>query len=334
MTAPAPLPATSHGPLPDLPARLDDPATGLLHGCFAGRFQADPLALGPRAGRARRWRYAAAGGDAASVGAAIVHLGAVGVTFAWAQVGPHTYTWERRALLTRGIAVDRGLDGTASARLTGARLQLDADGGLRLDVPIREGRRLTAAIRTVTDVTPAVAVIGTPEGGWNATQKAAGYPVEGWVRLDRDERVDLGAGASGWRDATSGRQDRRTEWRWACGGGVAVDGRRVGLTTSTGWQPQAWEDVIWWEGTPHRLEVTRLAPQDEWEPTGDWVVGGPGWELWFEPVGVRAKDERIGPLISRYVQPIGAFTGTLLDPSGAPVEVRLHGVTEDHLAVW
>jgi hypothetical protein len=326
--------AAPHGPLPPLPARLDDATTGIVHGLFAGRTVTDPLAIGPRSGRARRWRYVAAGGRDAAVGAAVVHLGAVAVTFAWAQLGPRTLTWERRAPFGRGIVVDRGLDGSASARLADARLQLDVDGGLRVDVPADDGQRLTALVHPSADVTPAVGVTATPAGGWNATQKAAGYPVDGWVRHGQGPRVPLGTDAGGWRDASSGRQDRRTTWHWAAGAGQAEDGRRVGLNASTGWKDEPWEDVVWWDGQPHRLEVARLRPQDAWEPTGDWVVGGPGWELWFEPDGVRAKDERLGVVTSRYVQPIGRFSGTLPDPDGRPVDVELVGVTEDHLAVW
>jgi hypothetical protein len=323
-----------HGPLPPLPTRLDDPVTGIVHGLFAGRTVADPLAFGPRSGRARRWRYVAAGGRDAAVGAAVVHLGALAVAFAWAQLGTRTVTWERRAPFGRGVEVDRGLDGSASVRLAGARLQLDVDGGLRVDVPAADGQRLTALVHPTGDATPTVGVTGTREGGWNATQKAAGYPVEGWVRRGSGPRVELGADGGGWRDASSGRQDRRTAWHWAAGAERAGDGRRVGLNASTGWKDEPWEDVVWWDGEPHRLEVARLRPQDAWEPTGDWVVGGPGWELWFEPDGVRAKDERLGVVTSRYVQPIGRFRGTLPSPEGRAVEVDLLGVTEDHLAVW
>jgi hypothetical protein len=324
-----------HGPLPPLPAGLDDPDTGIVHGLFAGRTDSDPLSVGPRHGRARRWRYLAASDGDTAVGAAVVDLGVVGVAFAWAQFGARTYTWERRVPLRRGLAVGRGLDSAAAVRLTGARLQLDADGGFRVDVPVGDGRRVTADVRCAVDVTPAVAITRTPEGGWNATQKAAGYLATGWVRLGDETRMPLGTAASGWRDATAGRQDRTTTWRWAAGGGRGEGGRRVGLNAGTGMNEAGeGECVVWWDGVPHRLLVERLGPEDEWDPTGDWVVAGPGWTLWFEPRGVRAKDERLGVLTSRYVQPIGWFRGTLPGPDGQPVDVELVGVTEDHLAVW
>lgn len=321
-------------PLPPLPARLDDPSTGIVHGLFAGRTPADPLAFGPHRGRSRRWRYASAGDARTTVGALLFKLGPIGFAYAWLQLGARTDLWERRIRAGRGFSVDRGLDGQAVARVPGARLRLDADGGFRIDVPIRGNGRLIALVRTEHDVTPAVAVTGTPGGGWNATQKAAGYAVTGWVRRGAGEQVALGADAGGWRDASSGRQDRVTTWRWAMGTGTSTDGRRVGFTTSTGWHAGSWEDVVWWDGVPHGLTVDRLRPQDEWEQSGDWVVAGPGWELWFEPRGQRAKDERAPFLSSRYVQPMGRFVGSLPDPAGRSVDVRLYGVTEDHVAVW
>jgi hypothetical protein len=183
-----------HGPLPPLPAGLDDPVTGIVHGLFAGRTDADPLAIGPRHGRARRWRYLGASDGDTAVGAAIVDLGVVGVAFAWVQLGAHTSTWERRAPLGRGIQVGRGLDTAASSRSPGARLQLDADGGFRVDVPVGDGRRLTADVRCDEDVTPAVAITRTPEGGWNATQKAAGYPLK---RVGAPRRRGAGAARDG-----------------------------------------------------------------------------------------------------------------------------------------
>ena len=142
------------------------------------------------------------------------------------------------------------------------------------------------------------------------------------------------AEASGWRDATSGRQDRRTTWRWAAGGGVG-GGRRVGINVSTGMNAhELGEDVVWWDGEPSSLVIDRLAPIVGTVPHGRWEVHGAGCALDFDGTGVRAKTERLPLLRSSYTQPIGRFVGTLPDPGGTPVEVSLSGVTEDHLALW
>ncbi len=319
-----------------LPATLTDPHGRLARGRWVGELPTDPVPVGARGGRVRRWYYVGAADGRAqdgllAVGAAVVDLGAVAVAFAWASMGGRTVTWETRRPLGRGAWVAATPAGGAGLRSRDARMDLLGDGGLDLDVPVAGGR-LAVRVRGKQPVAPVVLSTATPRGGWNVTQKAAGNAVSGRIALGAAQ-YDLGEDAGGWRDWTSGRQDRRTTWRWAAGAGTDADGRRVGLNASTGMNGEGpGEDLLWWEGRPHPLDVERLAPQDL--PEGQWRVSGPGWALRFEPEGVRAADENMLVLRSRYVQPIGRFVGTLPDPDGRVVPVTLSGVTEDHLAVW
>lgn len=147
-----------------------------------------------------------------------------------------------------------------------------------------------------------------------------------------DVTVPLRGGA--WTDWSCGRQDRDTTWRWAAGVGTAADGTPVGLNVSTGMNGIGdGEDLVWWAGRPHRVGLTHLGPTGA-DPAGAWSLGGEGWSLAFEPVGVRAADDDLWLVRSRYVQPIGCFSGAVPDPAGRPVPVRLHGVTEDHRVRW
>jgi hypothetical protein len=314
-----------------IPATLTDPAGRLAVGRWAGELATDPVAVGPRAGRVRRWYYAGAGDPDLAVGAAVVDIGAVAVAFAWASVGDQTVTWEVRRPLRRGAWVAPTPAGGAGLRTRTAQVLLHGDGGMDLDVDAG-GLRLRAQVTARRPVEPVVLSTPTPEDGWNVTQKAAGNGVAGWVSLGHEFHA-LGESAGGWRDWTSGRQDRRTTWRWVAGAGVDDEGRAVGLNASTGMNGRGpGEDLVWWDGRPQPLVVERLVPEDG--PEGPWRVSGPGWALRFEPVGVRAADENLLVLRSSYVQPIGRFVGTLPGPGGEAVEVALTGVTEDHLAVW
>jgi hypothetical protein len=185
------------------------------------------------------------------------------------------------------------------------------------------------------DVEPVVLVTPTPTGGWNCTQKAAGTTVTGQLSLGEGFVHGFDDTAGGWRDWTSGRQDRTTVWRWAAGTGTSDAGERVGINLSSGMNArEEGEDIVWWDGVPHPLAAHTLRPVSESEPEGGWEVAGPGWELHFAAAGVRAKHEQLPFLTSRYVQPIGRFSGTLPGPDGAPRAVELTGVTEDHLAIW
>lgn len=308
-----------------LPPTPVGPAGRLLETLGAGELRNDPLPLGPRRGRARRWVYAAAADAEIAVGAAVVTVGAIGAAFVWyAALAGGLVTWQARGL--RGVRVGwrwgRWEDRDAVVAIT--------DGDLLADVPTARGR-LRVRWCTVSADTPAVLLTRTAHGGWNATRKLAGHRVRGTVERDGEHhRLD----GAGWADATAGRQDRRTTWRWAAGGGRAADGRRVGFNASTGMNAHGpGEDVVWWDGVPYRLVVQELAPAGG-DPAGEWAVAGPGWALRLTPVGVRAAREALGPLRSRYVQPVGWMTGTLPGPDGEPVAVRIPGVTELHEAVW
>lgn len=319
-------------PLPQGPATPVDPDGRLLQGRFRGRLHLDPVTVGPRRGRVRRWCYVAAGDAEAAVGAAVVDLGLVAVAFAWVCLDGHTSTWETRLPLGRGAWVGTVPDAGAGMVTGSAQLRFDADGGFEIDVPT-DGGRLTARVAVVRPVDPVVLSTRTPHGGWNCTQKAAGHPVRGELQLGSGLPRRLGDDAGGWRDWTAGRQDRDTRWRWVAGAGLAADGRRVGCNLSTGMNGEGvGEDLVWWDGEPEPVVIDRLAPIGA--PDGPWRVSGPATALRFEPWGVRAADENLLLVRSWYVQPIGRLVGTLPDPDGHPVEVTMTGVTEDHHAIW
>ena len=259
------------------------------------------------------------------MGVAIADLGYVAAAFAWVWMGEELTTWESRSLL--GRAASGGEDPVAGSRWRGrgAALALGDRGEMVVDVPTERGR-LSAQVGTGV-ARPATLVTKTSAGGWNVTEKAAGYATRGAVTVGK-RRAEVSGW--GWRDWTVGRQDRHTVWRWAAGAG-AVAGRDVGINVSTGMNAAGeGEDVVWWDGQPYPIEVKDLAALDD----GRWVVRGPDWTLEFRSVAQRAANERFGPFMSRYVQPLGVFEGTLPTPEGPTAEVRFWGVTEDHEARW
>lgn len=309
-------------PLPPLPA-----GTSLADGLWAGRIDRDPRP--GRRGRTRRWSYSAAGSEEAAVGAAIVDLGFASTAFAWCLVDGQVLTWDTRGLplVSARVGTHAGLP----ARFRGGRgrVVIGPNGDLDLDVPVAGGR-----LRANLDVSPnqpAVCVTATPGGGWNTTQKVAGEHARVRVSTPTTQVVTTGGT---WRDWTLGAQDRDTRWRWAAAAGRSADGRRVGINVSTGMNGAAGgEDVVWWDGVPHALALDGLGPVGA-ELSGDWRLSGPGWELHVDTAGVRAADEDLLLVRSRYVQPIGTFAGSLPGPEGGVVPVTMVGVTEDHVARW
>jgi hypothetical protein len=53
-------------------------------------------------------------------------------------------------------------------------------------------------------------------------------------------------------------------------------------------------------------------------------------DLRFEPEGVRSQDKNLVLAVSRWIQPIGTWTGI----AGGVDVGRLTGVLEDHVARW
>lgn len=309
------------------PGRIVDADGRLRRGLTEGPLREDPLAVGPRTGRARRWSYAAAASPDLALGAAIVELGFVAAAFVWCRTGSGLHTWQRRSPLGLGVSVGSVPD-TPARSTRGGSVVIGPGGSLRIDVPTDAGR-LVAGL-DADGGSPVTLITGTPAGGWNATEKAAGYAVAGGLSLGGVEHVLDGGG---WRDWTAGRQDRRTRWRWAAGAGRTTSGSAVGLNVSTGMNAtEDGEDVVWWDGQPAALPVDVLEPVDR--PDGGWRLAGRGWALDFHTEEVRAADERLLLMESRYVQPVGRFTGTLPGPDGVPVPVELQGVTEIHEARW
>ncbi len=327
-------------PLAPFPEDLLD-GQHMVEALGVGLIPRRPEKVGHRRGILRRWHYAAAAAEGIAVGAAIVSIGPIGTAFAWAQHGERTLTWEVKTRTFgpgrsgRGGNVSTSPLGGASWTGSDGLIRVGPDASLHLDLempdPDREGATIRVRAALLSTITRPVSLLTrTPVGGWNATVKVAGYSVDGEVRVGAEV---LAFDGGGWTDWTAGRQDRRTDWLWAAGTGRTSDGRRVGINLSTGMNGEGpGEDVVWFDGTPFALDCTTLGYDDG--PEGSWTISGPGWSLGFVPVGVRAADENLYVVKSRYVQPIGVFSGTLPKPGGGVVEVRLDGVVEDHDATW
>lgn len=324
-------------PTPDHTAVIAAPGTGLRYGRVTGYLRHDPVRFGPRRGRVRRWLYAAVGGtteDGTTVvaGAAVARLGPVVVAFAYATVGERTLTFEARGTVSSARTVGSTPQEGASFHRQDARLELAGDGALDLWAATPQGL-LEVRGRTAIDVLPVVLVTATSGGGWNVTEKAAGTAAS--LELAIGGEQVLVPDASGWRDWTAGRQDRRTTWRWAAGAGRATDGARVGLNASTGMNGVAeGEDLLWVDGHPRPLRLDTLAPADEDALAGPWYVRGSGTQLDLSPLGQRSRREHLGPVVSEYTQPIGRWHGTVPAGGDDTLEVELVGVAEDHRAVW
>jgi hypothetical protein len=283
---------------------------------------------------AKRWHYAGVLHKDVAVAAVIVDVG-------WAA-NAFTYVFDRRARRLRADAsflgmagasavADRAGDGAkstfASRGSRGPRITISREGStwrLVADTkPVKIDVELDAAAAPPT----LCAIARIDRGVANCTHKTVCLPARGWAEAD-GVRFDL-AGGAGALDHTSGLLARDTRWKWA-----SASSDRVGLNLVMGFNG-AVENAIWVDGELHPVGEADIAFEDS--GAGPWRVRTDDGrvDLTFHPEGQRRQDKNLLVAVSRYVQPIGTFTGVLRPPGRAEVKVDgLPGVTEDHVARW
>jgi hypothetical protein len=128
-------------------------------------------------------------------------------------------------------------------------------------------------------------------------------------------------------DDSAGYHARVTEWEWAAGAGVSVDGRDVRWNLVTGVHDGATgsERRIWVDGVA--AEVGPVA----FSPALDEVAFAEGGALRFSARAERARSDELLIFASDYRQPFGSASGAL--PGGLELASG-SGVMERHRARW
>jgi len=130
----------------------------------------------------------------------------------------------------------------------------------------------------------------------------------------------------------------RTFWEWATFAGLDRQGDLIGvnLTRNVIRRDDLYnENGLWYRNTLHPLGPAEFRiPESK---GGVWYIKTrDGFvDLTFKPLGVRNETIRVGPFLSHYVQPVGLFSGKLLDGTGRIHTVEdVFGVAEDHRVTW
>ncbi|RTL34248.1 MAG: DUF2804 domain-containing protein [Burkholderiales bacterium] len=325
-------------PAPDNVLTAGKPA----HGRYAGTLgRIDWTGLEPRPGwlwrrlHHKRWQYVGLGHEHVFIGVAIVDVGWVSSAFAYAfdrRRGQLLADWTQDGLphVQARVADEPLVGARAWFRGPGARLSLhhgpDQALHLAVDVP---GLQLEATL-DLRGMAPPLLAIGPIDGGLaHATQKTTALPVRGHVQADGHTfGLDTAWGAV---DASNGLLARDTAWRWA-----SAHAPGLGFNLQQGYFGQQ-ENVLWLDEQPIPLgaaqfEFNAARPLEPWRVrTDDGLL-----DLVFTPEGARAANKNFGIAASRYVQPVGTFSGTVrAHETATPRQVRdLLGVTEDHHSRW
>ena len=208
---------------------------------------------------------------------------------------------------------------------------------LGLGAPLRKPKlTLQADLLAAGAGQPLPVIAPGDKGIVNVTQKWAGLLTSGFLEAG-GRRYSLDGGVGGV-DSTHGYLARRTAWRWAFVCGRLDDGRALGINLVEGFN-EARDDVnenALWLGSRlvplgrARFSWNRDDVLDRWQvTTTDGVL-----ELTFKPIAVHKEVRDLVFVRSRFLQPVGLWSGTIrLDDQvlrfeGAP------GVAEDQSVVW
>jgi hypothetical protein len=284
----------------------------------------------------KRWIYTAIATSDIIVGLAVVDLGYAKNTFAFAYEHGKGMLADKSVIghpIAGGVAdgIDHGLCANFSSGRTRIEL-LRRDGALEIDAAFFPDLEIRARLDTRV-AHPALSAIGPiPEGVINATEKQALLPVSGELVV-RGERRSLDGAFGGW-DYTHGYLARHTQWRWAYLLGRAKTGERVGLNLVEGFLGER-ECGVWIDDVLHPIGEGRFE-FDPRAPTQPWRIRSTdgALDLHFEPGGIHAERTDFKVLKSNFVQPVGAYRGSIT-VGGKTYEVdRVLGVAEDQDVLW
>jgi hypothetical protein len=177
---------------------------------------------------------------------------------------------------------------------------------------------------------PLLLATGPIKGGaFHATQKSPGMPLSGEVRVWRNE-YSLDGGVASF-DYSNGLLARETSWKWA-----SAHSLNLGFNLQSGYFG-GHENALWLDG-----DIIPLAPAhflyDQKDPLEPWHIftEDDQLDLIFTPQTARRQDRKMVVAASRYVQPVGTFSGWVRETPASPQRMvsGLAGVTEDHYSRW
>ncbi|MET0323206.1 MAG: DUF2804 domain-containing protein [Duganella sp.] len=327
--------------LPAAPASLVGPDGHPLLGRFAGqtghidwRALAPPLARGGlwRRLHHKRWHYVALCTERVFCGVAIVDLGWTSTAFAYAfdrNDGDMLANFSADGQLGRRGQVADQSGGASYFNAKQGSIAIEPAGAGRTTLSL-QCEYLEIDAEFGPPASPLLLATGLVAGGAvHATQKSSGMPLAGEVRTWREE-YDLAGGVASF-DYSNGLLARNTAWKWA-----SAHTLELGFNLQSGYFG-ANENALWLDGQVHALAPAHFL-YDARDALSPWHIFTEDdlLELYFTPEGARRDARKNLLAASRFLQPVGSFTGWVRSSVDEPKRIVNHlmGVTEEHASRW
>ncbi|MYN45333.1 DUF2804 family protein [Pseudoduganella sp. FT93W] len=323
------------------PPRLPGTDGQPIFGRFAGQTGAiDWRQLAPPYARSRlwrrfhhkRWHYVALYTEQVFCAVAIVDVGWTNTAFAYAferQSGRMLAEFSQDGLPGCTASLPHRPTGVSQFRLLGKQIHINtADQGTS-SLTLRCGEFAIDASFGPAPAPLLLAAGPVADGAVHATQKSGGMPLQGQLRVG-GRTLALDGGIASF-DYSNGLLARNTAWRWASAHDLSM-----GFNLQAGYFG-AQENALWLDGRLYPLGAARFE-YDRNDSRAPWQISTDDGllELSFMPEGERRGDKNLLVAASRYVQPIGTFSGWVRSAPDQPRRAvqQLAGVTEDHASRW
>lgn len=284
----------------------------------------------------KRWQYVGIAAEDCFVACAIVDIGWTNTAFA--------YVFDRRSGQVVGGLSRDGVPGLTAQVVDvptageagrfawlGDKVSLRESAANCFEVAIsgRDGLQVRANLDGRAAAPWLFACGPVPGGVWHSTHKSSALLVSGEAQAGGKTFTLDGAYAA--LDYSNGLLPRETRWRWASAHTPAI-----GFNLQAGYFGDQ-ENALWLDGELIALAAAHFE-FDAAEPMRPWRV----WtddgllDLTFTPEGARREDRNLLVAASRYIQPVGTFSGSVRaghSSAARPVSNML-GVVEDHASRW
>lgn len=327
------------------PSDVIDPATRLpLLGSYEGplpHVDYAPLrrSLPFRLAREKAWYYVALASPQVIVGVAVLRFGYVASTFAFlfqrgVPSGPVGRFLADESTLAPPFAARYAGDDGITFRLLDRSVRFErAPGARAFDLEVSLGDlRVKARISGELTPPPISAVAALGDGLVHATEKRALLHASGEAEV-AGRRFSLNDALAGF-DRSHGFLPRHTVWRWAYALGHTTDGVKIAFNLVDGFVGEA-ECAVWVDDKVYPIGEAQFLFEPG-RPLRPWriVTRCGAVDLRFEPGDVHAEHQDLGLVKTRFVQPVGAYSGTIRVGGRTHALAGVLGVVEDQDARW